>query len=97
MAGQPAAFMSYVRSDDQHDDGRITLFRERLSAEIRMQTGVEFPIFQDRSDIAWGQNWQQRIEEALDAVTLLLVVITPGFFLKPGVSGRGGAVRRPGT
>jgi parallel beta-helix repeat protein len=56
------------------------LFRERLAAEVRAQTGREFVIFQDRADIAWGQNWRQRIEETLDVVTLLLVVITPGFF-----------------
>ena len=80
MAGEPAAFMSYARFDDQHDDGQLTAFRERLSAEVQVQTGEEFPIFQDRADIAWGQNWQQRIGQALDTVTLLLVIITPGFF-----------------
>jgi hypothetical protein len=47
---------------------------------VRAQTGREFVIFQDRADIAWGQNWQQRIDGALDVVTLLLVIITPGFF-----------------
>jgi hypothetical protein len=26
-----------------------------------VQTGEEFLIFQDRTDIAWGQNWQQHI------------------------------------
>jgi hypothetical protein len=83
MSNQPAAFMSYVRFNDQHDDGQLTQFRERLSAEIRVQTGEEFLIFQDRNDIAWGQNWQTRIDEALDAVTLLLVVITPSFFRSP--------------
>ena len=40
-------------------------------------------IFQDRNDIAWGQNWQQRIDEALDVVTLLLVIITPSLFRSP--------------
>jgi hypothetical protein len=80
MSGQPAAFMSYVRFNDQQDDGQLTQFRERLSAEVRAQTGYEFPIFQDRSDIAWGQAWQQRIEQALDGVTLLVVIITPSFF-----------------
>ena len=45
-----------------------------------MQTGEDFLMFQDRADIAWGQNWQRRIEQALDGVTLLLVIITPGFF-----------------
>jgi parallel beta-helix repeat protein len=72
--------MSYVRFNDAHDDGQLSAFRERLAAEVRAQTGREFVIFQDRADIAWGQDWQQRIDGALDVVTLLLVVITPGFF-----------------
>jgi parallel beta-helix repeat protein len=76
----PAAFMSYVRFDDTHDNGQLTVFRERLASEVQMQTGLEFPIFQDRNDIAWGQNWRRRIEETLDEVTLLLVIVTPGLF-----------------
>ena len=36
---QPIAFLSYVRSDDDHDGGRITAFRKRLEGEVRMQTG----------------------------------------------------------
>jgi F-box protein 11 len=83
MPDKPAAFMSYVRFNDQHDDGQLTLFRERLSTEVQAQTGEEFSIFQDRNDIAWGQNWQQRIDEALDAVTLLLVIVTPSLFRSP--------------
>jgi hypothetical protein len=38
MSSQPAAFMSYVRFNDQHDDGQLTQFRERLAAEVRVQT-----------------------------------------------------------
>src|SRR5215467_10596772 len=72
--------MSYVRFNDQHDDGQLTQFRERLATEVRAQTGTEFAIFQDRNDIAWGQHWQQRIDQALDTQTLLLVIITPSFF-----------------
>jgi parallel beta-helix repeat protein len=83
MPGDPAAFMSYVRFNDEHDDGQLSSFRERLSAEVRAQTGAEFPVFQDRNDIAWGQSWQRRIDETLDAVTLLLVIITPGLFRSP--------------
>src|ERR1700722_12980976 len=80
VPGDPAAFMSYARFNDEHDDGQLTLFRQRLAAEVRAQTGLEFPIFQDRADIAWGQNWQQRINDALDTVTLLIAIITPAFF-----------------
>ena len=75
--------MSYVRLDDQHENGRLTQFRERLSGEIRMQTGEAFEIFQDRNDIAWGQQWKDRIEESLDAVTFLIPIITPAFFKSP--------------
>ncbi|MEV8552521.1 right-handed parallel beta-helix repeat-containing protein [Streptomyces glaucescens] len=75
--------MSYVRFDDQHDDGQLSQFRERLEAEVRAQTGEKFAIFQDRNDIDWGQNWQQRIDDTLDAVTLLLVIVTPSLFRSP--------------
>ena len=83
VSRQPAAFMSYVRFNDQHDDGQLTQCRERLAAEVRAQTGKDFLIFQDRNDIAWGQNWQTRINETLDAVTLLIPIITPSFFRSP--------------
>jgi F-box protein 11 len=75
-----AAFMSYARINDQHDDGRLSQFCARLSSEVQVQTGRRFAIFQDRNDIAWGQNWQERINGALDAATLLVPIITPNFF-----------------
>lgn len=77
---QPLAFMSYVRFDDKHENGRLTEFRERLSNEVQMQTGDEFPIFQDRNDIKWGQNWKERIETSIDDTTFLIPIITPSFF-----------------
>jgi len=75
--------MSYVRFDDEHEDGRLTRFRERLSGEVRIQTGEAFEIFQDRKDIAWGQQWKRRIEESIDTVTFLIPVLTPAFFRSP--------------
>jgi F-box protein 11 len=80
MSENPVGFMSYVRFDDKHENGRLSQFCERLSGEVRMQTGEEFHIFQDRNDIAWGQQWQQRLDESLDAVTLLIPILTPSFF-----------------
>ena len=75
---KPAAFMSYVQSDDNR--GRLTEFRERLGDEVRVQIGEEFLIFQDRKDILWGQNWKKRIEGSLDEVTFLIPIVTPSFF-----------------
>jgi parallel beta-helix repeat protein len=74
----PAAFLSYVHDDDKY--GHITKLRERLEDEVRMVVGVEFPIFQDRKDIRWGQSWKTRLEESIDEVTFLIPVITPSFF-----------------
>jgi hypothetical protein len=37
--------------------GQLSEFRERLSYEVYIQTGEEFPVFQDRDDILLGQNW----------------------------------------
>jgi parallel beta-helix repeat protein len=73
-----AAFMSYVHSDNKNN--RLTEFRERLSNEVCMQIGEDFPIFQDQADILLGHNWKKRIEESLDAVMFLIPIITPSFF-----------------
>ncbi|WP_417916038.1 right-handed parallel beta-helix repeat-containing protein [Candidatus Electronema sp. JC] len=80
MSRTALAFMSYVNEDDRHDNGWMTQFRERLSGEVRMHTGEPFDIFQDRKDIAWGQQWQDRINQSLDAVTFLIPILTPAFF-----------------
>jgi F-box protein 11 len=76
---KPAALMSYVHSDDKY--GHLTTFRERLSDEAQVQTGMEFLIFQDIKDIYWGEDWSHRIENSLlDEVTFLIPIITPSFF-----------------
>jgi hypothetical protein len=74
----PGAFMSYAHADD--DDGRISAFRDRLSAQTRKVIGEEFPIFQDCEDIKWGEDWEAQIDESLARVTFFIPIITPSFF-----------------
>ncbi len=77
----PIGFMSYVRSDDEHEKGRMTEFRARLCGEVQFQSGDKsFDIFLDHLHIVWGQQWQQRLGESLGAVCLLIPMITPSFF-----------------
>ena len=40
-------FLSYTRRDDDYEQGRITDMRRRLAAEVHMQLGEPFVIFQD--------------------------------------------------
>jgi len=70
--------MSYAHHDDL--DRHLTTFRERLSREVQIQTGLEFPIFQDIKDIHWGQAWQERIDDTLDEIIFLIPIVTPSFF-----------------
>lgn len=83
MPRTPAAFLSYVQQNDKHDRGRLTEFRERLESEVQVHTGEAFPIFQDRNDIQWGQQWKERIKEGIDASTFLIAIITPSYFKSP--------------
>ena len=79
MKSNPKAFMSYAHVDNKY--GKLTEFRERLSNEVHVQTGEEFPIFQDSDDVLLGQNWRDRIEVALEEeVKFLIPIITPSFF-----------------
>jgi hypothetical protein len=76
----PIAFLSYVRDDDTHDLGRISDLRTRLEGEVRMQTGRPFPIFQDRNDIIWGEQWRERIKGTIDSISFLIPIMTPSYF-----------------
>jgi parallel beta-helix repeat protein len=76
----PLAFLSYAHSDDEHESGKLRQLAERLSGEVRLQTGSEFRIFIDRSDLLWGQEWKVRIDESLNAVTFLIPILTPSYF-----------------
>lgn len=72
--------MSYVNDDDKYANGKITKFREHLSRAVKAHGGKPFEIFQDKEDIKWGQQWQERINDSLDATLFLIPIITPSFF-----------------
>ena len=74
------AFMSYVGLDDQHESGRLSSLRERLSGEISMRTGQDLPIYHDRTSPLWSRNWRERVEDSDDPRTFLIAVITPRYF-----------------
>jgi F-box protein 11 len=72
--------MSYTRFDDSHDAGYLSQLRERLSNEVRGQSGAAFAIFQDTKDIEWGQQFAQRIAETLKSIIFFIPILTPNFF-----------------
>jgi TIR domain len=75
------AFWSYVHDDDDDDGGRISQLATLLRQRIRMRTGEKFLIFQDKTELGWGDDWKARINEALLATTFFIPIITPSYFL----------------
>jgi TIR domain len=80
MADQAAGFLSYVQTDDEDDNGRISALADDLRAQYRMQTGEKFELFVDRESIQWGEAWEHRIENAIAGTTFFIPVITPSYF-----------------
>ena len=80
---RPVAFINFVASDFQHDEGGVPQFRERLADELNMHIGEELSIFHDRDDVLWAQVWKDRVGESVDRATFLIAFITPRFFSNP--------------
>lgn len=74
----PIVFMSYVHRDNKYN--RLIKFHRYFSDELEVQSGEKFPIFMDRNDITWGDNWRGRVERTIDEVTFFIPVITPSYF-----------------
>jgi hypothetical protein len=76
----PDAFLSYTRSDDQHDRGAISKFRLRLASAVRAVTGEAFEIFQDIDGLGLGERWLDKLDEMLDQARFFIPILTPSYF-----------------
>jgi TIR domain-containing protein len=77
-----AVFWSYAHEDNRSDSGNIVELAKRLAAEYSLITGEELKLFLDR-DIAWGEEWRRRIDEALVETTFFVPIVTPRYFSRP--------------
>jgi hypothetical protein len=80
MPIETAAFWSYVQSDDEADQGRITGLASHLRSMFRVRTAEELDLFLDRESIEWGTEWSERIEDAIAGTTFFIPMITPSYF-----------------
>jgi hypothetical protein len=48
--------------------------------EYALLTGEEVAVFLDRESISWGDEWQRRIDEALEGTAFFIPVLTPRYF-----------------
>ena len=73
-------FFSYSREDDEGSGGRLSKLRERIQEELRGQLGRtkrDFRLWQDKTAIAHGELWEDRIKTAIAESAFFIPIITP--------------------
>ena len=73
-------FWSYSHADNNSDRNRIVQLAEDLRVEYASLTGTELHVFVDRADIKWGDAWRNSIEQALDASTFFIPILSSRYF-----------------
>jgi hypothetical protein len=76
-------FWSYAHEDDMLDDGNILQLIHLIMEEYNLLSGEPLNLFVDRNDIAWGQQWRERIDTSLAETTFFIPIITPRYFTRP--------------
>jgi hypothetical protein len=76
-------FWSYVHKDDDAELGRIRQLARDISNQFEMLTGEALEFFFDRDTLQWGDDWKQKVDEAIAAGALFIPVLTPRYFMSP--------------
>ena len=76
-------FWSYVHADDKAEGGRISRLAKDVIAQFELITGDTIFLFLDKDNIAWGENWREKIDSNLASVAFFIPVITPRYFMRP--------------
>ena len=79
---QAGAFWSYAHADNEATHGRILELSHDLASEYSLGTGRELRIFVD-TDIKWGEEWRDRVDNALVQTTFFIPILSPRYFNRP--------------
>ncbi|WP_160159599.1 toll/interleukin-1 receptor domain-containing protein [Streptomyces sp. 3213.3] len=75
-----AGFWSYTHRDDEIEGGRIRRLAQNIANEFEGITAEELHVFLDKQDLKWGDEWRNRIDNALTGSTFFMPIVTPRFF-----------------
>src|SRR3954451_12345038 len=70
-------FFSYSRRDDERSDGALSRLRARIAAELGLQLGREFRLWQDSAAIPDGSLWEEEIKRAIAESAFFIPIVTP--------------------
>ena len=76
----PAGFWSYSTSDDESSRGRLSQLRALLAGEPATAAGArQGQHFSGRRGDSPGRDWARQIDEAIEASSFLIPIVTPAF------------------
>lgn len=71
-------FFSYSRQDDEDSAGALSKLRDKIHRELDMQLGHrDFRLWQDKTAIAYGELWRDRIKTAVAESVFFIPIVTP--------------------
>ncbi len=76
------AFWSYAHADNTRENDRILRLADLVRSEYELLTGTTIEIFTDRSEIAWGDDFRQKLDQALQETSFFVPILTPTYFLR---------------
>ncbi len=74
-----SVFVSYAHVDDRATYQRVRHFVEDVGNTYESMTGQEVGLFLDRSSIAPGEDWKDRIKLGLSSSSIFLAFISPAY------------------
>lgn len=81
MLAAASGFWSYAHADDDAVRGRIRGLKELVEHEYELLTGGgTLDLFLDHARLVWGDQWELRIQDALEATVFFIPIITPRYF-----------------
>jgi signal transduction histidine kinase len=79
-----SGFWSYAHDDNESEQNRIRRLAKDVEHEYELLTGGEkLELFLDDAKLKWGDDWQLKIQEALQATVFFIPIITPRYFRRP--------------
>jgi formylglycine-generating enzyme required for sulfatase activity len=70
-------FFSYSNSDDAHSDGALSLLRQGIRKELRLQLGSDLRLWQDVDAIPLGAQWDGEIRKAIAESAFFIPIVSP--------------------
>lgn len=77
-ASDVEVFLSYARQDDSSFN-IMPQFKTLLERLVHAKTGRRLSIFVDQADIAWGENWKDRLVTSVEGASIFIPLLSASY------------------